>query len=869
MKKSSFVIKMLLSAAIFIPATFITSNNLQAQSKQLDSTVFETWRTCETLTIADDASWNIAAYKSKKEGSILVVKIDKLRFKKEIKGEKDVEMIDGQRSAIFFVKDTLYCINGTNGKIDTLGFTKSAVVDKKSPFITYMKGKTLYLKNSSDGRTDSLQQVKARIFATPEMLIAITRQNGISTITALNLKGKKGIENNILYTGDLYIDGISSGKSGKSLVFFSDKDSLFKNPRISALDIKTKSLTNFNIEQSMLPKNRIFNIKKGVEFSPDESYFKFEIALVTDSVAKPKGKVAKPAFEYELWRWNDTLIPLKQKKGPTQFEKSLKCVYHPQTNKFIVLSTGKGVFMQVEDESPYGFEFDETPYRMTADWEDPTPRDYWCTDIKTGERKMALRKFKGGFAISPRTPHMFIFDPDAAAWFILDIKSGEKVCISDLLPYPVINEEFDQPQPAGNYGQAGLSNDNQYFIVYDKYDVWALPTSGIGEPISVTNGYGRKNNIRLKVLKLEEKGEKKIGINLKEDIILESTNLDNMHTGFYKVSVGKDPVKLLEDACKLSFNRKLGKKYYIVKRERFEEAPDFWLTDKNFRLLMRLTDLNEQTKNFAIGTSEVIKWKDSAGVEQKGVLYTPEGYDSTKRYPVIVYFYETMTQDAFKFYVPEPTESTINPTMFVSRGYVVFMPDIHYEIGWPGRSCVNAVVSGTEHIINKGIADPERIGVQGHSWGGYQVAYLITQSDIFKCACSEAAVTNMTSAYTGIRSAAGTPRMFMYECTQSRIGGSLWEKQENYIKNSATFYLDQVTTPLLSRHCDADEAVPYSQGLELFLGLKRLGKQVWMFNYKGVGHNIRPWEVKMDWSRRMDEYFDYYLMDKQKPSWMK
>ncbi len=869
MKKSPIFAKILLSAVILIQSTFINNSNLHAQGRQLDSTVFDTWKTCESLTISDDASWSISKYKNKKDGTILVVKIDRLRLKKEIKGGKDVEMFDGQKSAIFFVKDSLYCVNGINGKIDTLGKTKSAVVDKKSPFITYMRGDTLYLKNTTDGRIDSVQHTRTRVFATPELLVAVTGQNGTTTITGLNLKGKNGVERVSLYSGDLYIDGVSCDKSGKRLIFYSGKDSLFSNPQISALDIKTKSLTNFNIERSLLPQDRRFNIKKGVEFSADGSYLKFEIELITDSLAKPKEKKAKPAFEYELWRWNDTLIPLKQKKGPTMFAKSLKCVYYPQTGKFIQLSKGKGVYLQIEDDSPYGFEFDETPYRMTSDWEDPAPRDILCTDVKTGERKTLLRKFKGNFTVSPRTPHIFIFDSDAAAWFIIDIKSGERVCISDLLPYPVINEEFDQPQPAGSYGQGGLTNDNQYFIVYDKYDVWALPTSGIGEPIAITNGYGRKNNIRFKVLKLEDKGDKKIGVNLKEDILLESTNLGNMHSGFYKVSVGKNPIKLLEDACKFSFSKKLGKSNYVIKRERFEEAPDFWLTDKNFRLLMRLTDLNEQTKYFAIGTSEVITWKDSSGVEQRGVLYTPEGYDSTKTYPVIVYFYETMTQDAFKFYVPEPTESTINPAMFVSRGYVVFMPDIHYEIGWPGKSCVNAVVSGTEYIINKGIADPERIGVQGHSWGGYQVAYLITQSDIFKCACSEAAVTNMTSAYTGIRSAAGTPRMFMYECTQSRIGGSLWEKQENYIKNSATFYLDQVTTPLLSRHCDADEAVPYSQGIELFLGLRRLGKQVWMFNYKGVGHNIRPWEVKKDWSRRMDEYFDYYLMDKPKPSWMK
>jgi dipeptidyl aminopeptidase/acylaminoacyl peptidase len=126
----------------------------------------------------------------------------------------------------------------------------------------------------------------------------------------------------------------------------------------------------------------------------------------------------------------------------------------------------------------------------------------------------------------------------------------------------------------------------------------------------------------------------------------------------------------------------------------------------------------------------------------------------------------------------------------------------------------------------------------------------------------------MTSAYSGLRAGAGKPRMFMYESTQSRIGGTIWEMPVNYIKNSPLFYLDRVTTPLLSRHCDADEAVPYSQGLELFLGLKRLNKPVWMFNYKGEGHNIKKRDISVDWNMRMSEFFDFYLLDSRKPDWM-
>ncbi|HRT33715.1 MAG TPA: prolyl oligopeptidase family serine peptidase [Bacteroidales bacterium] len=838
--------------------------------KQLDSTVFETWRTCESIKIADDASWSIAEYKNKEDSSILVIKIDKINFRKEIKKGKNPQMFNNMESAVFFVKDTLFTINGHEGTIQKIGITKSASVNDKSPFFTYKRGKTLFISNVKNGSTDSIKNVGTSIFINPETLTATVNEGKSNIILIIRLGNKKGIDTTQIYKTDKFITDVSSNKNGDKLIFFTCIDSLLKSPEVTMIKIKERSANKINLNESLLPEGMQFNIKKGIVFSQDDSYLKFEIEPVKANHDKSNEKVSKPPFDLELWRWNDTLIPLQQKRGPKAFEKSMKCAFYPETNKFVQLSTGKGVYLQIDDNSPYGIEFNERPYLYRSNWEDPTPRDIICIDVKTGERKILLKEFKGSIAVSPRTPHLFIFEPENGEWSIIDTKSGAKTLISDLIDYPLQDEEFDRPQPAGSYGQAGVSRDNQYFLVYDKYDVWALPTSGIGEPLCITNGYGRKHNIRFRILKIESDSDqnKNRGVNLKETIFLESLNLNNMYSGYYKVAPGKDPVKLIEDACKFSFYKKLGKDNYIFKKESFDEAPDFWLSSKDFQPVRRLTDLNEQICGYFIGKSKVITWSDGSGKEQKGVLYTPADYDSSKQYPVIVYFYETMTENTFLFYHPLPTESTINPILFVSRGYVVFMPDIHYEIGWPGKSCVNTVVSGTEYLIKEGIADPERIGVQGHSWGGYQVAFLITQSDIFKCACSEAAVTNMTSAYTGIRYGSGSPRMFMYECSQSRIGGNLWEKQNNYILNSPTFFLNRVTTPLLSRHCDADEAVPYSQGLELFLGLRRLGKEVWMFNYEGVGHNIKPWEVKKDWTKRMDEYFDYYLMDKEKPSWM-
>jgi dipeptidyl aminopeptidase/acylaminoacyl peptidase len=202
---------------------------------------------------------------------------------------------------------------------------------------------------------------------------------------------------------------------------------------------------------------------------------------------------------------------------------------------------------------------------------------------------------------------------------------------------------------------------------------------------------------------------------------------------------------------------------------------------------------------------------------------------------------------------------------------VVFVPDITYKVGYPGQSAYNAIVSGTQYLVNTfPYIDEERMGLQGQSWGGYQVAYLITQTDLYAAAMAGAPVSNMTSAYGGIRWETGHSRMFQYEQTQSRIGGTLWEKPLHYIENSPLFYAPKVNTPLLMMHNDDDGAVPWYQGIEYFLALRRLDKPVWMLSYNGEPHNLNAssWANRVDLSKRMFQFFNHYLKGKPMPEWM-
>jgi dipeptidyl aminopeptidase/acylaminoacyl peptidase len=303
--------------------------------------------------------------------------------------------------------------------------------------------------------------------------------------------------------------------------------------------------------------------------------------------------------------------------------------------------------------------------------------------------------------------------------------------------------------------------------------------------------------------------------------------------------------------------------------ESFQQFPDLRLTSDRFVNSQKISDANPQQKNYNWGTIELYSWTAYDGQKLQGLLVKPEGFDPTRKYPLIVNFYERSSDDLHTHRTPFPHRSTINYPFYASRGYVIFNPDVPYKIGYPGESAFNAVVSGTQAVMGEGFIDPQKMALQGHSWGGYQVAHILTKTGIYARAEAGAVVVNMTSAYGGIRWETGLSRMFQYEHQQSRIGGTLWDKRDLYLENSPLFNLDKISTPILIMQNDSDGHVPWYQGIEFFAAMRRLGKPAWLLNYIGEPH----WPVKLqnrkDFNLRMQQFFDHYLMGAPMPKWMR
>jgi dipeptidyl aminopeptidase/acylaminoacyl peptidase len=306
----------------------------------------------------------------------------------------------------------------------------------------------------------------------------------------------------------------------------------------------------------------------------------------------------------------------------------------------------------------------------------------------------------------------------------------------------------------------------------------------------------------------------------------------------------------------------------VYQKSNFNTSPDLHMTVDVWKTSKRLTDINPQMEQYNWGTAELFSWISYAGVPLEGILYKPEDFDPAKKYPVMIYFYEKHSDELYRYFTPAPSRSTVNIPFFVSRGYLVFTPDIHYTVGQPGEDAYNAIVSGAETLAKNKWVDNENMAIQGQSWGGYQVAYLITRTDMFKAAGAGAPVSNMTSAYGGIRWESGRSRQYQYEQTQSRLGYAMNDSLEVYLRNSPVFFADKITTPLLIMHNDNDGAVPWYQGIELFMTMRRLGKPVWMLQYNNEEHNLLYRRNSKDLSIRLQQFFDHYLKGEPEPEWM-
>jgi dienelactone hydrolase len=566
-----------------------------------------------------------------------------------------------------------------------------------------------------------------------------------------------------------------------------------------------------------------------------------------------------------IWHWEDSrLQSMQQVQERRDKNFSFLSIYHVKEKKFLRLADEKLRNVAAAPKHRWAIGTDNQEYELSGNLEGRRYRDIYVIDMKTGAKKLALEKCRWYFGPSPDGTHFLYYDD--GHYFTYDMNTGNTFNITKDVPVSFINTEDDHNvvKPPIRPFSSGWTKDGISVLLYDNWDVWNIPVHG-GQGVNLTVN-GKKEGIRYQRRFVLDRDEK--GIDLSKPLFISAYGEWTKKNGIARIDKGKSGVKmLLWDDASFSLLKAKKSDAYLYTKQTQKDYPNYYAADSSLKKGKKITDANPQQKEFLWSSgSMLIDYESAKGDKLQAALFLPANYQKGKSYPTVVYIYEKLSQGLNRYY--SPSARGFNKSVYTSRGYAVLMPDIVYKINDPGMSSVWCVLPAIDAAAATGVVDKNRIGIHGHSWGGYQSSFLVTQTEIFKACVTGAPLTNMISMYSSIYWNSGSANQPIFESSQGRFEGGYWENIDAYTRNSPVYYAENVKTPLIILHNDQDGAVDWNQGIEYFNTLRRLGKPVVMLQYKGENHGLRKPANQKDYTIRMREFFDHHLMGKPAPKWL-
>lgn len=754
---------------------------------------------------------------------------------------------------------------------------KCKIFSKKKKCSNYKTtGSTLQIINLSNGHSQQIHGVTDYLLSNngTSLTYIQSKKGKVDTLSAYNIN-LSSWESKSLLQNQLSIKKIVEDKECEQLAFYSSTD--------------TNKLKNYALyywktnldEATLIVDSTTTDMTSGHTVStnstPNFSWDGTKLFFGTADIVKQEAKdtlLDREKAKLDIWGSNDLRIqPQQLSEARRDKRKTYKSVYLINESKFVALEneTIRSIKPLDHGNSNFATGYATDPYKRTISWEYPWKRDLYITNLTTGQHKLIKKAHAHSATLSPSGDYFLWYEGPDSNWYSKNVSTNDSINLTQNLNDNFTEESNGYPVEMGSQGYAGWTkiNNIEYFLIYSTNDIWALCPSDETKTFSLTSGLGKLNSEKLRLNRFDQDSTY---LTIETNFIHGIDSLSKQESYYQINKTGKEyelnpVIRSNHKFIHLTKAKNTGQ--LLFRRMSFTDYPEIESSTTNFNAIQTLTSTNPQQADYNWGTVEMIDWTTFNGTKTRGLLYKPEDFDSTKSYPMITYFYETYTESIHAYYAPKPTASIVYATEYVSNGYIIFIPDISYEIGHPAKSAYNSIVSGTDYLTNKySWIDTNRLGLQGQSWGGYQTAQLITMTDKYHAAMAGAPVSNMFSAYGGIRWKSGLSRMFQYEHGQSRIGSTIWEKPELYIENSPIFGLPNVKTPLLIMHNDGDGSVPWYQGIELYMGLRRLNQPVWLLNYNGDEHNLLRPANRLDLSIRMRQFFDYYLLETDIPDWM-
>lgn len=559
--------------------------------------------------------------------------------------------------------------------------------------------------------------------------------------------------------------------------------------------------------------------------------------------------------DVDIWHWQDQEIQSRQKnRYYANRSRTFLCTWWPEKNQWRQLTDSTLYDVaSVSSDGTYVLAVDDLPYR--PHYREPH-RDIYVIRTIDGKRIRLLENTILSAYFSRDGKYVYYFKDQN--WWVYDLAREKYINLTEGIATELSNVYYDGPidiQPS--FGTVGWLKGDKEFWFYDEYDIWSVELQTLRLKRLTS---GRENKMTFRKM---QRGE----LTPDRSLLLKVSG-DDGQSGIYRFdSKGQHQQLIYGNYNFLRLDRTSVGKGVLFAREDNITAPELFYTDDNFKELRQLSRSNLSPEGFEFKKSELINYRNSKGKELKGALFYPVNYQAGKQYPMIVHIYEVLSDKLNGFVYPSARE-TYNTMNYVLQGYFVFQPDITYEVNRPGESAVDCVTAGLQEVLTRKDIHPDCVGLIGHSWGAYQTAYMVTQTTAFAAAVAGAPLTDMVSMYNSIYWENGRANQEMFETSQARFRLPWWQIPEHYIKNSPVFQAQHIQTPLLILFGTNDQAVDWSQGLEMYITMRRLGKPCILVGYQDEGHTIGDKANELDQTNRVLDYFDYYLKGKPAADWI-
>ncbi len=862
-----------------------------AQKPLIDSTTFNKWPCIQPYSIQISNDGKYSSYfvvdKFKKLSHLTIISnTGGWKFQLSDSSFGNVEFSNNS-NFFFFIKS-----NDSLGVI-TLGNNQVRYVSGVSNFQIIGNGKNeylTYLKNSS------LKEMVAENLMSKKKMVLNKVRNYYANVDGQTILLEKVDNINVLRQSLEWLN-LQSGKS--STIWHGTNahhyvfDSHFNQVAFAASDSNNKSkqilyyfkrgmkapISFFDNDSTNFADNKNFFFNK----SGDKIMFQL-IQNVNNNLPSLK------TFQTNLniWHYGEERIQSEQLQ-PNALDRTTTSSWHVlniSNKKILKLTEPNEDLIHPENVDNYVLAVSKSS--STAYYKNENKPSLTLISIQNGDRDTIYRKKSAAVSgISPDERFVIFFDIDSLRYYSFDINAKTKRDLSGLVPVPLYDEEAIKMQRRTAYFEMGgwVTKDHS-LLLYDKYDIWKVDPSAIKRSINITNSYGKSHHIEFRIL----------GDHWFSDLFVRSANeklflfgydREKKLNGFWETAQNyrNNPTKkimgpycyyiprysttgYIESANGFVPIKAKDKCRYLIQRMTAEHFPNLFITD-DFKSFRQISDIHPE-KDYNWVTTELVNWKMNDEKMSQGILYKPENFDSAKKYPLIFLYYEQRSDQLYQYWEPEFSGDEINIPYYVSNGYLVFVPDIHYLPGHDGQEAVNAVISAAKYLSSFSWVDSTKLGLQGHSFGGWETNFLITHSNIFKAACTASGISDLVSAYDQLGYGGRNSQSYYEIGSQGShlgVGVTPWTNTQTYLENSPILYVGNVTTPLLIEHGEADGSVPFPQAIEMFLALRRAGKKVWLLDYEKAYHSLFGDDAK-DFTIRMKQFFDYYLKGSPPPVWM-